>query len=378
MKILHLAESYWPERCGVQEAMQRLSEGLAARGHDVTVGTGFHPARQVGLHNGVKIEQFNVAGKWTTGYTGEIRRWQDFVQGFRPDVTLNYAAQQWSADLVFPILDRMRGAKIFLPCGYPSLGDWKWWLYYRRLPQVLRRYDHLIYLSRVNRDFEFGRRHGLSSFSIIGNGADQKEFSGPTGDFRRRFAIDSPLMLLSVGNFSADKGQQRVLDAFIRCGRLDATLVFIGSTPSAWMRGLQREADRRRPGRVRVLSGLPRREVVDAFQAADLFLSGSAAECFPIVLLEAMASATPYISTDAGCARELTGGMIVKGAAEMAQAINRLADDETARRRLAVAGQSVWREQYTWSTVIDEYERLYRQLVREREEGRPRELERSS
>ena len=43
MRILICAFTYWPAVDGVQNVTQYQAEGLAARGHDVTVLTGFLP-----------------------------------------------------------------------------------------------------------------------------------------------------------------------------------------------------------------------------------------------------------------------------------------------------------------------------------------------
>lgn len=47
MKILISAFTYWPAVDGVQNVTQYQAEGLAARGHDVTVLTGFLPDKDV-------------------------------------------------------------------------------------------------------------------------------------------------------------------------------------------------------------------------------------------------------------------------------------------------------------------------------------------
>lgn len=40
MRILHTCATYWPQVYGVAIAAQRISEGLAARGHQVSVAIG--------------------------------------------------------------------------------------------------------------------------------------------------------------------------------------------------------------------------------------------------------------------------------------------------------------------------------------------------
>ncbi|MCE5190672.1 MAG: alpha-L-glycero-D-manno-heptose alpha-1,3-glucosyltransferase, partial [Actinomycetia bacterium] len=97
MKILHTCATYWPLVDGVSVAMQRISEGLAAHGHDVTVATGA-VAGAVDEHAGVQIVRFAITGNETLGYQGDTTAYQEFVRHFAGDIMLNYAAQIWSSD----------------------------------------------------------------------------------------------------------------------------------------------------------------------------------------------------------------------------------------------------------------------------------------
>ena len=368
MKVLHTAERYCPAVCGVQEAVQRISEGLAARGHHVTVATTYHPQRDFKELNGVTIEQFDVRGKWTRGYRGEVRRYQEFVRSFDCDVMMNYAAQQWSADLVFPLLDRLACVKVLVPCGYSTLYNWKWWLYFRRLPSVLRRYDHIVYLSGNYRDKQFGDCHGIKHFSIIGNGALDEEFQEPQRGFRSEYGITTSHMFLCVSSYGAGKNQEMVLRAYQQADAPDSTLVFVGPQLNDYARRLQALA-REQGNTVRFLEHVPRGKIVAAYHEADLFLFGSLLECFPLVVVEAMASRTPFISTDVGCVRELVGGVIVSSAEEMGNAIRWLADKGLEWQRLAEAGRHAWEKEYRWDKIVEQYESLYLSLCDRRSLG---------
>jgi len=349
----------------VREAMQRISEGLVARRHHVTVATTYHPQRDSKVLNGVTIEQFDVHGRWTRGYRGEVRRYQEFVRSFDCDVMMNYAAQQWSADLVFPLLDRLTCVKVFVPCGYSALYNWKWWLYFRRLPSVLRRYDHIVYLSDNYRDKQFGDRNGIKHFSVIGNGASDEEFLNPKSGFRTEYGITTSLMFLCVSNYGPGKNQKMVLRAYQQANVPDSTLVFIGSELNDYANRLQYLVNGQN-NTIRLLAHVPREKVIAAYHEADLFLFGSVVECFPLVIIEAMASRTPFISTDVGCVRSLPGGVVVYSVEEMANVIRRLADKGREWQLLSNAGREAWEQRYRWEKIVDQYEALYLRLFEER------------
>lgn len=331
----------------------------------MTVATTYHPQRDFKVLNGVTVEQFDVRGKWTRGFRGEVKKYQQFVLSLDCDVMMNYAAQQWSADLVFPLLDRLTYVKVFVPCGYSTLYNWKWWLYFRRLPSVLRKYDHIVYLSDNYRDKQFGDRHSIKHFSIIGNGASEEEFLLPKSGFRSEYGITASRMFLCISNYGPGKNQEMVLGAYQQANIPDSTLVFIGAEFNDYVKKLKslvKAQDRA----VCFLEHVPREKVVTAYHEADLFLFGSRLECFPLVIVEAMASWTPFISTDVGCVRNLPGGLIVSSVEDMANAIRQLADKGPEWQQLSNDGKKAYEEKYSWEKIVDQYEQLYLRLYRDR------------
>jgi glycosyltransferase involved in cell wall biosynthesis len=127
-----------------------------------------------------------------------------------------------------------------------------------------------------------------------------------------------------------------------------------------------------------LLLEVPRAETLAAYKAADLFVFGSHIECSPLVLFEAVASKTPFISTACGNAEEIAawtgGGVIVPTTRNtdgtvraepraMAGMIEELLRDGGRRRNMAEAGFSAWRERFTWDRIADQYEQLYQTLV---------------
>lgn len=393
MRILHTCHTYWPCADGVSIAMQRISEGLAARGHEVTVATSHQVDGAADGHAGVRIVRFDLAGNSVTGYTGEIGAYQQFVLSWDGDVMLNYAAQICTTDHVFPLLDSLRCRKVLVPCGYSGLFDAAFGDYFRGLPRWLAKYDMLVYLSEHYRDKEYGDRHGLSRSVVIGNGASEDEFAEPRSGFRRAYGIGERSMYLCVSNFGVGKGQHHLVDAFRAARVRDTALVLIGSdynhyaaldlaSPGGAAGELSRLAKRVafRYGRVapdprarharrlrdlgssiRILSRVPREAVVSAHAEADLFLLASAVECAPIVLYEAMAAGTPFVATDVGNAADLPGGVVLPPDG-FSGAMRDFAARPDQWRELGRRGRAFWREQATWSAVVGRYDDLYHRL----------------
>lgn len=385
MDILHTVEFYAPSVGGAQEVVKQLSEQLVKHGHNVTVATKKLAERTLHTINGVQIEEFDIAGNAVRGFRGETARYQQFLLDSHFDVMMNYAAQQWATDLVFPILDRLAFGKIMAPCGFSGLLNPRYASYFAQLPEALRRYDHLVFHSSSYRDVVFARQHGLNHYTVIPNGASEVEFGRTDPSFRRRYGIpeDMPL-LLTVGRHTGPKGHRLVIDAFRRARIGPSVLIVIGNTLDG--KGCVSACERRASwvrlvslGRKRVLLlNPPRQEVVAAYHAADLFILGSNIECSPLVLFEAMASKTTFVTIACGNAEEIAkwgrggvvvptkqrpDGMVYADTHTMAHTIEKLVMNADERRRLAEAGFQSWRDRFTWERIAGEYESMYQSVL---------------
>ncbi|MBI5965999.1 MAG: glycosyltransferase family 4 protein [Chloroflexi bacterium] len=421
MKILHTVQFYSPSVGGAQEVVKQISERLVQRGHTVTVATSRQLDRSVRDINGVHIEEFEIRGNSAQGIQGETERYQSFLRHGSFDLMINYAAQQWATDLVYPILDELPYKKILIPCGFSGLYLPEFAGYFRELPYTLRNYDHLVFHADDYRDTNFARQYGLQRWSIIPNGASLAEFEAADTTFRERYHIPADEhLLLTVGSHTGVKGHALVLEAFRRLKAEHATLVIIGNVfgkghwwrnfvhpllsstkqwnfaraaeivsdailggigPTGCLSSCQAHARRINLQNSRkkvLLLDLPRMDVVAAYRAADLFLFGSNIEYSPIVLYETMASRTPFVSLACGNATEIaawsSGGIIaptiqkeqgfVDGdSVEFAGLVDELLTDLSRRQSLAEAGYKAWLERFTWEKIAADYEALYQSLL---------------
>ncbi|MEI6226502.1 MAG: glycosyltransferase, partial [Deltaproteobacteria bacterium] len=375
LRILHTVEFYAPHVGGAEAVVQRVSEELVRRGHQVTVATSALAARDFRELNGVAIEGFEVKGRSAHGISGDVDRYRRFLLDHECDVAMNYAAQQWATDVALEVLGQTwaRRANVLAPCGYSALHDdltlrWRRFRSYfeRTLPAALPLYDAVVYHSPSLRDCAFGSHLGLRNGEIIRNGADEGEFAvAPPASFRRRHDITTPLMGLCVANFLPDKGYDRIIDTVRRLGRSDFTMVCIGGS-SDLLPALKRKAAGLP---IRFLADLPRPDTVAAFFEADLFLFASRLEASPLVILEAGAAGIPFVSTDVGNVREFSGG-VVAAPDRLGHQVNALLDDPQRRRALGEAGRREWQGSLTWTHVVDRWESLYLRLHGEKKGAR--------
>lgn len=387
MRILHAVEFYDPILGGAQEVVRQISTRLAARGHDVTVATSAVPSRREGLLDGVTVSEFDVRGNGARGMRGEVDRYQSFVVNGRFDVVMLYAAQQWATDALLPMLQHVPAATILAPCGFSGLQSPSYAGYFEDLATQSRAFTRIIVHSRNYQDARWLQEKRLAC-EVIPNGADENEFGNPpTPRMRARLGLgfDDPLVLL-VGSHTGMKGHAEAMRAFAASRACRGGILLIngnsparvGCGPSCAIRASVMNG-RKRDRRV-VRANLARQDLISAFFEADLVLSTSRVECSPLVLFEAAAAGTPFLSSDAGNSREIADwlgcGSVVPwpgalGAGnpfpvdDFATTLNDMLGARDDLRTRGAAARSIWREAFTWDQIATRYESVYEQAVEE-------------
>jgi len=186
------------------------------------------------------------------------------------------------------------------------------------------------------------------------NGIDLEQFPAPLYKTAPpAVAPYSGLRILSVGRLVAFKGFDHLIDACAELGRrgFDFTCNIIGDGPlretlQAKIEGLNLSS------RVNLLGSLSQQAVLEKLHAADVFALASttdaqgASDVFPTVILEAMASACPVVSTRLAGIPELvvegeTGTLVAPGdTAALTDALEQLLRDSQLRSRYGRAGRA--------------------------------------
>jgi len=196
--------------------MRQIAERMVQRGHDVTVATTALPERDFSIWNGVKIVEFNIRGNRSTGLKGDVAHYVEFLKTFPADAIMIKAAQQWTFDAAWDALDTISARKVFIPCGYSGLYLPEYRDYFKALPDILAKFDRLIFYAESYRDIDFSREHGHTHFDILPNGASDIEFAvSPDPSFRETLDIaQDETVLLTVGSPVNSKGHLESAIAF--------------------------------------------------------------------------------------------------------------------------------------------------------------------
>jgi glycosyltransferase involved in cell wall biosynthesis len=394
---------------------------LADRGHEVTVATSRLAERQGRNVDGVRIEEFAVTGNLVRGMTGDADAdaYREYVLAGNYDAFMVKAAQQWTFDALIPVLDRMTKPKVFVPCGFSGLYDPAYAEYYRRMPEWLAKFDQLVFCASDYRDINLARAHALTNFTVIPNGASEREFLVERdAAFRRRHGIpEDAFVVLTVGSLTGLKGHRELAQAFalarfpdnrpavlllngndpvrkaglrgflgrgvkpllLRAG-LEGPLKALGFSTEPRLKDLVAKINESMPAKRALLTDLPRPELIQAYLNSDLFVFASNVEYSPLVLYEAAAAGLPFLSAPVGNAEEIAGwtgggeifpasrdalGYTRADPAVLAKHIESLAARERDRAAYSDAGRRNWREKFTWQRIAGRYEDLFARLLTE-------------
>jgi glycosyltransferase involved in cell wall biosynthesis len=388
MRILHTVEFYAPSIGGMQEVVRQLSERLAKKGHSVTVATSKIPERQSSTLNGVEIAEFKISGSFVKGIEGEVSVYEKFLLENRFDVVVNFAAQQWATDLALPCLVALPGRKVFVPTGFPALGAPDYREYFQAMKDWIKGYDANIFLSPHYRDIDFARENGAKRVTVIPNGAGKDEFLAPVKvDIRAKLGIPpGHRLVLHVGSHTGLKGHGEVYEIFRRARLANATLLLVANDQN----GSCRRRCMRRQSKFKwsplrcfdhkqfLVRELSREDTLAAYHEADLFLFPSWIECSPLVIFEALASKTPFLSSNVGNVAEVVeasggGELMVSEVAwdgfvhvdveDAAIQLSQLMEDQSKRAEMAENGYEAWLDRHTWEAIAERYEALYEGLV---------------
>jgi glycosyltransferase involved in cell wall biosynthesis len=248
----------------------------------------------------------------------------------------------------------------------------------------LRRFGYraLVHSSSVRNSLVRAHHIDARAVDLVPIGIDTAHFAQPTtirGQWRSEVGIaEDALVVLYVARLVPSKNVALFIDVAEEVVRTlpAARFVLVGDGPEREQ--AERAVHTRRLDDAIHVLGF-REDLVDGYQAADVFLSTSDYEGFGIATLEAMAAGLPVVATVAGGTAELvedsrTGRLANPGdGPALVAALLDLLGDEERRRRYGAAGARRAREHFDASLMARRYETLYRAAagLTERRRGLP-------
>ncbi len=408
MKILHIGPGYYPVLGGSEYHLQQLSEGLAHRGHEVSVltanartcwdiglrGTGDLP--EVEFINGVQVLRFQPDG----GLLGQgLDRWIQLRGGYR-SLSLLFGHEGLemltrSPRLFTAILHILRSdadivtsmnwhwppafhtylarkLKRFTLVGIPLFHTATPWCQSEVYRPMLAQCDAVITNTQYEADFVKAR--AAIRVEVAGVGIHAQTFLNRNGsEIRARYRLGDRPVVGFVGRQDANKGAVQLIEAMKTVWKWnhEVRLVLAGSRRKepndvdAVLDGLTKP-ERERIVRINEFSEVDKASIYEAF---DVFALPSTEESFGIAYLEAWICEKPVIGSRIGPTQcvidEGIDGLLVipNDADDLAKKIIDLLSDKKKRESMGRSGHDKTISQFTWNKVTDKVENLYLELI---------------
>jgi glycosyltransferase involved in cell wall biosynthesis len=232
-----------------------------------------------------------------------------------------------------------------------------------------RRVDKIICQTKLEKEFiikEFKIKE--EKIIVISNGIDLNRFSNITYDFKKKFDLQNKFTVLYVGQIIELKGLIYLLKAIkiLKDQNIICSLIIATYTKhhkimdDAKSIGIEKD--------VKVFLDLKEEDLISAYRGCDVFVLPSLNESFPTVLLEAMGSQKPVITTNIGGIPELIknefNGILIepKNPNAIAEKILKIYLDHQMKEKLSQNGYTDVITKYSWKVIIKKIIKQYENL----------------
>ncbi|MCG3139258.1 MAG: GDP-mannose-dependent alpha-(1-6)-phosphatidylinositol monomannoside mannosyltransferase [Anaerolineae bacterium] len=377
MKILVSLTYYYPHWTGLTAYALRLAEGLAKRGHQLTVLTSQYKKElaRTEMHNGVRIVRLPTALHLSRGVV---------MPAFLP--TLYRLAREHDLLQVHtPMLETNLVTRVGLMRGKPTVlthhGDLV-------MPQNSR--DQFIERAMTALMVQ-GEREATRITVHSCDYADHSKFLSPfrakldciyppveipepnleqVAQWRAELGLTQNKLVGFAGRFVEEKGFDYLLQAipFVRAKIPDVKFVYAGEINVVYERFFDRWkhlVEQERESIVTLGLLLDPQRLANFYALNDVFALPSRTDCFPSVQIEAMLSGTPVVATNIPGAREVVRvtGMGKLVAPRDPRALAEGLIEVLTNRHAYMKTRAQIREIFNTEKTLDEYEKLFETLV---------------
>jgi glycosyltransferase involved in cell wall biosynthesis len=399
--VVVMVTSSYPRFAGdsVGTFMEPIARGIAARGHEVHVVAPWHPqVRRPSIERGIHFHFYRYAPVAALNVFG-------YASAMRADVSLRSAAYLaapfamtagwWAARRIA----RQYRATIMhghwvVPGGVTAAAAAP------ELPLVISLHGSDVYVAerlapaRAAARAAFGRAGIVTACSddlaaravrlgadpgrttVVPYGVDTTRF-GPDPTVRRSLRAElgvahSEILVAAAGRLVSKKGFEYLIDALALAPSMTLALAGDGSLRDTLR---QRAAAGGVASRIRFLGERTQDDVARLFAAADIVAAPSIrddagnVDGLPNVVMEALASGTPLVTTAAGgigaVVEDGVTALVVpeRDAPALAAALRRLGDDSRVRATIGHAARALVESRFGWERTAEQFELAYRHAL---------------
>ena len=377
--------SFLPHRGGSEIMAYELAKRIVKMGHNVTI----HTIQKEGTKKYEQIEGIEVfrfkdirlfpkLSKITFGKIPSIFSFSAIPSLFKiakkvqPAVIHSHfladtglAAIIVGNTLKIPVITSLLGKDIFDPID-PVPTKW-----HKNLVWLMQNSSKIVSCSMDQKTR--AQAMGVSSeIEIIPHGVDIQRYTPQISnqvDFKKKLGVQGPI-ILSVQRLHSRKGLNYLIDAIpIVLESIPSTqFIIVGKGPEK----INLENKIKELGlenNVKLVGFIMDSDLPKYYANCDIFVLHSIYEAFGIVLLEAMASEKPIISTMVGGIPEVVqnekSGILVppKNATALATAIIQLLSDGKRAKEMGQYGRKLTEIQFNWEIIAKKYIEMYFDLI---------------
>ncbi|MGC8781547.1 MAG: glycosyltransferase [Anaerolineae bacterium] len=363
MNILHIYKDYFPVLGGIENHIRVLAEAQAAAGHRVTVLVcDLGPHTRIAEMGGVRVIK---AGRLKTVASMPISFSQPWLVG-RQAADVNHVHSPYPLGEVSAVLFGGRGAKLVITHHSDVVRQQGWLRFYAPfLRAVLRRADRIIATSPRYIATSPWLRPVADRCTVVPLGVDVRRFAPPPAPFA------GPPTLLFAGKLRYYKGLDALLHALPSLPDVHLKIVGDGPMRGPWAALAQALgiADR-----VHFLGEVDDEALPGQYHQAHIFVlpANARAEAFGTVLLEAMASGLPCVTTEVGTGTSwvvqdgVTGRVVPPNdPAALADALRPLLADGNLREQMGRAGRARVLAGFDQAQMVERVIEVYEEVARQ-------------
>lgn len=399
MRIAFYSDNFFPELSGISDSIITTGEELVRRGHEVMYVAPFYGKREYRRIRGAASEKAKVPAAhddredlpvlrlpslpFPGSPTGQSRialpvGWSiSRVRAFKPDIIHTqspfgtgiealFASRRLEVPLVGTNHTPVEEFMLYNPIGGASLRKavrslYIW--YYNRCALVTAPWTGLL---------DAMRGEGLDVQSAtLGNPIRSDLFTAPSREqkktLRKKYGFNGPV-LLYTGRLAPEKHVDVILKALSRLVDRFPLLTFVATGHGIAEQELRTTAERLFiKDSVRFTGYVSPEELVELYQAADIFAIMSTAETQCLALMQAFAVGLPAIGTRAGALPDYLprdGSFIVEPGDEqkLSDYVEILLKDEGLRERMGKAGE-MFVKQFLPHEIATQWEGVYTRVL---------------